>query len=285
MKRTRILPLIPTLTFLAAAPLFGQDASGVTQDAQPRSEELKSPTFIKATIGPGAVVADGAEQRLGVVRDHVIDRRSGKVLFVAVGPAQDDKAQAHLVPYGRFSWDPEQQRLLLPISAEELGSMPEYDPMNLPPIGGAGLEGGAAGSGSRPDRSGEPKEAAVALPNLVSSEIFGSRIEAVRGKKFASVGNLVMEPDKGTIEFVLAAGDSSQDSPYIIPWRAMTWNDSGDDRGHFALTVAEGDLAQAPRLERGNMSRLEQQEELETIYRFYALETPMLRAGGSAPRN
>jgi hypothetical protein len=65
----------------------------------------------------------------------------------------------------------------------------------------------------------------------------------------------------------------------------MTWNDSGDDRGHFALTVAEGDLAQAPRLERGNMSRLEKQENLETIYRFYALETPILRAGGSAPRN
>jgi sporulation protein YlmC with PRC-barrel domain len=281
MKHIRTLPLLPAFAFLAAAPLFGQDGSGITQEEEQHAQERMSPTFVKAPIGSGAAIDNDAGERLGVVRDFVIDRRGGKVKFVAVGPAGDSKAQAHLVPYSRFSWDPEQQRLLLPINAEELDSMPHFDPMNLPPFDDIGRVGGGAGS-SPGSLAGEPREAAVLLPDLVSSEILGSSVVAV-GEEFASVRDLVLEPEQGTIAFILASGDSPEDSPYVIPWQAMTWTESGDDRSHFALTNVEGDLAQAPRLEKGDMSRLVKKENLEAIYSFYALETPILRASGSAP--
>lgn len=272
MKLTKYLSLAPALAILAASSL-AQEGSPVSGQSRPQAQELQRRTFVKASTGATAIVNDEEGQRLGVVRDHVIDLRSGRVLQVAV--AVDDKGnQARLVPYDRFSWSAEGQSLSLRMTADELGAMPVYDPGNLS-ASDARASGGEGGKSLGAMKQGQ---------KLASSGIRGSEVMA-RQEGFASVRELVLEPKLGTIAFVLASRPSAKADPLIIPWPAMTWKGAEEEgRGHFALPMAIDALEDAPELEGGDPARLEDGKTLESIYRFYDLTPPLSDVGKAGAR-
>ena len=247
MKHTRLLALVPALALFAADPaLARQEGGGTAQDEQDQRPTLRPMTFVKASIGSTAFVKNEEGRRLGVVRDHVIGRQSGKVVHVAVGPVDEEQGPAHLVPYDRFSWDAEKQLLSLPLSADELAELPVFDPENLPPVGVSDL----AGKDGEKKGEGEAQEAAAAKmrASLASSVVLGSKIMAAR-EPFATVRELILEPKLGSIEFVLARSRGAEGDPHIIPWRAMNWRPTAppaegeeEERGRFVLTLTKDAL-------------------------------------------
>lgn len=274
MKPTELSLLIPTFALLTAPALLGQDGK---HDEEPLFNRAAVPVFAKATTGPRAHVENDNGQRLGVVRDHILDRQTGKILFIAVGPAQDEAATGHLVPYGRFAWSAEERRLRLPMTLEALEALPVYDPDNIPPLDEHGLAsgGGDASPEGRPLTETLEAGARRVRTSLSTSVVRGSRILAMRDA-FAEVTELVLEPKRGTIAFVLASTDNIEEHPYVIPWRALTWKVQDETiEGIITLPIGADELMEGPRLERGDTMYLENRSVLEGIYAFYKLPLPL----------
>ena len=287
MKITKYLSLAPALAVLATTPLMAQDERGTAEEKEPQAEELPLPTYVRAPIGAKAIITNKDKQRLGVVRDHVIDRRAGKVLFVAVGSDDKKDEPARLVPYDRFTWNDVEQRLVLPMTMAMFTALPEYDPKKLPSIPGRVTDGKPEASDvedvtvGRDKPAGEVRNASARMNHttLAASNLLGSEVMAVRDR-FATTRGLILEPNQGTIAFVIAASDANKDDPYIIPWRAMTWQvpEKKDMPGHFALTLTKDDLAKAPTLKRADIEHLNKDRKaVEGIFGFYKLIQPIAK--------
>jgi len=274
MYLTKSISLASSVLILAAAPLIAQETKAPAAHESHRAG-LREPVFVEASIGPQAFVDDPDGHRVGVVRDHLLDGRSGRVLFVAVTPAKET-GTARLVPFSRFVWNAEEKRLQLPMSAEELTSLSEYRPEER---GGRGLGSGVDTTSD----NGDPREAAMPRTdgNLSSSTVLGCRVIASKDP-FASVDALVLDPERGTIAFVLATGGASKGAskgdPYVVPWTAMNWQESeetAEASGHFAVSIAPDRMAEAPRLKGGAISLLGEKKTLEAIYEFYRVSSPI----------
>jgi hypothetical protein len=271
MRHAQYFTIIPALALLATAPVFGQEAGDLEGVTPEQVVELRLPTYVKAPIGSKAIVMNADEQQLGVVHDHIIEKRSGKVLFIAVG-AEKATDEDRLVPYDRFTWDAKQKQLLLPMTADELRALPAYDRKTL----------GAVVEASAPVKADDAKEETPAKPkeqlNVASSAIFGSSVMAAN-EPFATVGELVLEPEHGTIAFVLASREATEGGPFVLPWQTMKWQAALDTESvnHFAIAWSADKLSSAPQLKRGDLEPLMRAATLEEIFSFYGLEMPVAK--------
>lgn len=288
MKRIQYTTLCSAIAVLAAVPVAAQKNSQNEPAKLPPHEQMQQhgkefplPTFVKAPLGTDATVQNGEGQVLGSIHDHVIDRKTGKVLFVAVATARGDEAKTYRVPFQRFEWNAEDGTLVLPIAEEQLAALPEY--VETPPMkGGAKAEAMDAGSREKGKAHG------MAMPQrgeltVTATHLVGSRIQATDDSKDAlgTVDGLVLEPNRGTIAFVLASSSGSMASPCPIPWQAMTWADApeGDESGHFTLERAAERIADAPKLEDGDLALLRRPEQLKRIFSFYGMKVPFTAEG------
>jgi hypothetical protein len=279
MKRTKPLSLLSAFALIAATPLLAQEGEDFTGAENTPADVLRLPTFVKASLGSNAAVYNDDEERLGIVRNHVIDRRSGRVLFVGVTATQGDSSRQRLVPYARFTWDVDSERLLLSMTADELTALPEVDATHLEFTGRVGLTGAEGDFAQDEEDSSEPLAAAFPReqPNLDSAHILGSEIVA-EVDTFASVSDLILEPSQGTIAFVLARGHLADGNLYVIPWGALTWKagETAEQQGRFTLESGGQDLSNAPTLRGGDPKDLAQREIRESIYEFYDLTPPLV---------
>jgi hypothetical protein len=273
MKHAKYFTIVPALALLAVAPTFAQETGGDAGTEQEQTQEQRVPSYVKAPIGKRAAVLNAEEVQLG----YVIERKSGKVLFVAVGTDGAEDA-ARLVPYDRFTWDAKQQRLLLPLTPDELRGLPVYDREKL-----EGADHKARGATDMPREDGADKPGDDAMlrkerKNVASSELIGSAVTAA-GAPFATVGELVLEPKQGMVTFVLAHSEDAKEGPYILPWQAMKYETSVELEGESRFTIAwsADKLADAPTLKRGDLAPLKQAEKIEEIFRFYELESPVAK--------
>lgn len=284
MKHANYFSMIPALALLSTAPAFGQagkDTTGTEQKpSQEQGQELRLPTYIKAPVGTKATVLNAEEQQLGTVRDHIIEPRSGKLLFIAVG-ALNTGDDARLVPYDRFTWDAKKQRLLLPLTAEELRSMPAYDRDSLIASDRADDE---VEIDDVDDEMGDEVSDQVgkqtAKKHVATTMLFGSEVVATN-EPFATVSELIIEPEKGLVAFVLADSEDAKTGPFVIPWDAMTWEaaktEDGESDSRFVIARSTDELADAPKLERGDLAALKQPRTLEQIFAYYELEAPIAK--------
>lgn len=284
MKHAKYFTIVPALALLAVAPTFAQETGGDAGTEQEQMQEQRVPSYVKAPIGKQAAVLNADEVQLGYVSDHVIERKSGKVLFVAVGTdgAEDG---ARLVPYDRFTWDAKQQRLLLPLTPDELRGLPVYDREKLD-----GADHEAKGATDMPEGDGADKPGDDAMlrkerKNVASSELIGSAVTAA-GAPFATVGELVLEPKHGMVTFVLAHSEDAKNGPYVLPWQAMKYEISVELEGESRFTIAWSaeKLADAPTLKRGDLAPLKQAEKIDEIYSFYELESPVAKGRKAVTR-
>jgi len=279
MKHATCLTLYPALAILSATPLFAQEPVGTGPRGEQHPErELRLPNFVKAQLGSRAVVSEESDQRLGVVRDHVIDRRTGKILSIAVGTAREG-GDMYLVPFREFTFDAESKSLSLAKSLEELAAMPLYDPATFNSAERLGMTDGSESA------QGEAREAAAGQGrlNLASSVILGSRIGAGTDP-FGSVGELILNADRGTVAFALAKTEIAGGDPLVIPWAAMQWQDARDGKGHFLVRIPGDDPSIAPTLERGDASQLQDEGTLSSIYGFYGITAPPVSMKGGEAR-
>lgn len=278
MKHVTCLTLYPALAVLAATPLFAQEPVGTgPRGVQHPERELRVPNFVKAQLGSREVVSKESDQRLGVVRDHVIDRRTGKILSIAVGTAREGGAM-HLVPFAEFSWNPEGQNLSLAKSLEELAAMPVFDPRTFRAVERIGMTDGESAVG-------EAREAAAGQErlNLITTAILGSQV-ASGDDSLGRVGELILNADRGTVAFVLAKKEAAGGDPLVIPWQAVKYETALDGNGRFMVRIPGDDPANAPTLERADAKQLQDEETLTSIYGFYGVTPPPVPMKGGDAR-
>jgi len=264
MKHTFHLGHVLISLILAGVAAVPQQSGAMTPGEPVAGRAIPSgPVFVKALTGQRAVIADASGQRLGIVRDHVIDRVSGRLLFVAVTVDQEaNSGRSRKVPFERFSWDPEQRRMTLPMTPDDLLRMPVYDEERVPPKDTA--------AGDEIDGRHDLARRDTPSPELASADI--RDCDVVLGKDlFASVDELVLEPKRGVVAFVLATGKQTRGDPLVLPWKAMSWKITDGGDGCFDLDLPMDRAGEAPTLAGGDTRSLEDPDTLRAIQEFYGL--------------
>ncbi len=298
MKQITSLTLIPALALLSVTPLFGQSPAEVIQDdagTKQAEPEYKVPTFVKAGVGFRAVVNNEAGEQLATIQDHIIDRASGKIRFIVLSAAGDEgDLRSLLAPYQSFTWNASKKELQLRLTAEELQALPEFDATKVQSLGaGKMAEAGKKALDKAGDMTGDVKEASMSKLNvlhLTSTTLLGSDIVAM-DENFSAVGDLLIEPNAGTLAFVLARDTAGMGDPYIIPFKALTWEASKRavagaelEGGRFVLAMTPDALIDAPKLRGGETASLKDKATITGIYRFYKLSAPEFDAKVSGRR-
>jgi len=215
MKHPKTLALLSTLAVFTATPTFGQERGEASQEGAERAMETerKAPTFIRATLGETALLNDEAGHRLGSMIDHIIDRETGKLQFIAV-QLREEVGPPRLVPFDHFRFDVETEHLILPVPRESLLAMPVFDAEILKTTGELN-----ARAANAEQHAGEAREAAMKkeLPRrLAATTLMTTKVFAMN-EHFGSVAELLIDPEHGKVAFVLAHGTTTANDPYILP--------------------------------------------------------------------
>jgi sporulation protein YlmC with PRC-barrel domain len=271
MRLERHVTSLPFLAVLLAATPDAQrkDARPIPAggQGQQEAEVEQGPPFLPADTGPKAVLSGADGQPLATIQDHVVDRRSGQVLFVVLEGSQPEaKGRRALLPYGQLQYDAKERRLLLPLTPAELAQLPEFDPKALQSLGATGS---TPPEKPRQDPGQQEPVPQEPVRNLLASQIARSAVQA-RGERLGSIDTLLLEPRRGTIALVLVQRTPSPaqgKGALVVPWQVL----SRDAEGRFGLDLGLAELEQAPALEKSELAKLADEQLLEAIRRFHKL--------------
>jgi hypothetical protein len=277
MRHVRAFLILPAFATLAAAPVLAQDAEA-SDEASARTREY-APTqlaYSKLSVGTTAVLEDASGERLGVMRNHVIERATGRLLAIVVetGFEGDADHKTVAVPFDRFLWNAETGSLLLPMDAETLGTLPAYDPEDLQSVTAS----------PRKARAVEATRTNDKVRNLAAAGILEAKVLGT-DEPFGAVTEILFEPKHGEVAFLVVQGNvpSANGMSYVVPFKAAEWKkpeDPAAERGSFHIGMTVAEIAEAPKLDQGGIRALENPKTVEHIYRYYGIERPM---EGSAP--
>ena len=107
---------------------------------------------------------------------------------------------------------------------------------------------------------------------LKASEVIGIKVQGTDGKNLGSIKDLVINPDKGDIEYaVLEFGGFAGigDKCFAVPWEALELD---QENKHLALDLHKKDLKDAPGFDKNNWPDLSEQQVV--IYEFYEVPQP-----------
>lgn len=263
--------LTGALTVVLAAPLFGQ-SHGKGQEGK---EPAKAPTFVPLQIGREAKILDPKGEVLGYAANHVIHRVTGRVEYFVVQAEADPTPR--LVPYQRFRWNAENKRLELPLTVEQLMSLPAFSAEEVQALvdptstaGGKNANGQSARPSEGPAREGQEvqEKGHVVLRNLLSDGVLKAHLEA-EGSTIGAIEWLLLEPVRGTVPLALVKTAAPADEgDLVVPWLAMDRNADGD----FVITKSSAELGRAPRVKIEDLASLSDPETLGSIYRFYGVQ-------------
>jgi len=223
--------------------------------------------YLVLSIGPAAGIESADGRALGTMQDHVVDRVTGRVLYVVVETAGQSPRRA-LVPFGRFTWDTAKKELWLAAGEDELSRLPELDQKALQELGASGIDG--VTPPAKPAEATAPSR--EALPrNLLASQIRKSLVLA-QGAPFGTIADLVLDPRQGVVAFALVAPNKDAQAPEVpvVPWRAL----QRDEQGRYGLSNAAAQMAEAPALPRTDLGKLRDAAFLEALNKFYRTPAP-----------
>lgn len=262
--------LTAALTVFLAGPLFGQ-SYGKGQEGK---EPAKAPTFVPLQIGREAKILDPKGEVLGYAANHVIHRVTGRVEYFVVQMEADPTPR--LVPYQRFRWNAENKRLELPLTVDQLLSLPAFSAEEVQTLvdptstaGGKDSSGRSARPGEGPTRKGQEveEEGHVVLRNLLSGEVLTAHLEA-EGSAIGAIGWLLLEPVRGRVPLVLVkTAVPADEGDLVVPWAAMDRNADGD----FVISKSAAEMGRAPRVKIEDLASVSDPETLGSIYRFYGV--------------
>lgn len=255
----------------AKTPAKSGGAAQQPKSATPVAKDVTAPAFVPVKLGPQAPLLRPDGQPLGNIHDHVVDRETGKIPFSIVESSRpEDKGRRSLVPFERFTWNATKQALELPLTADELAKLPEWDPKALQSLSGLVGKAPAPKEGVPQDASAQKER----VKNLLASEIAKSPVTA-GGEAFGTIETALLEPQRGGIPLVLVAqAPLAQPEVFVIPWKAS----KHDDPKTFALSQSLADMEQAPKIPKGDLQPLADEAFIQSVLRFYKLSPPL---GGS----
>jgi hypothetical protein len=264
MRATSSFTLLATLLLGSAPLLAGADLGPALEGPlQGTQEKKEAPVFVRAPIGAQAALLDAEGARVGLFKDHVIDRLSGRITKCAVEiQAEGEAARTVALSFADLTWNALEHRLELHGTLESLVARPEFDAEKAHGRGqpiGAGLEGDEL-----------PKQ-------LLASEIVSAAC-TVGEEEIGRIGDLLVNPKFGTVAFALVRSVSRPDeAPLLVPWSKMVWtaselqeNRTGESRISFALSLSPDMLDAAPRLDRGDPRSLDAKT-LERVLAFWGM--------------
>lgn len=132
----------------------------------------------------------------------------------------------------------------------------------------------AAGSAHAGDKSGV----------LKASQLMGMNVEGTDGKKLGDVKDLVIDPDDGSIDYVVLdfGGILGIGTKYFaIPWDAL---DQTADKKKLVMDVTKKDLKAAPGFDKNHWPDLSDPKERVVIYEFYDVPVPTEASTGRTPQ-
>lgn len=112
-------------------------------------------------------------------------------------------------------------------------------------------------------------------PEIVKgSKMIGKSVQTMTGKEIGEIEDLAIDELDGQVRYVVLSfgGILGLGEKYFaIPWEALHLSDNKD---HFALTVTEKELEQAPGFDRNNWPDFADPVYYATIYEFYHVPVP-----------
>ena len=109
---------------------------------------------------------------------------------------------------------------------------------------------------------------------LKASNLVGMKVEGADGKKLGSVKDMVVDPQDGSIDYVVLdfggiAGIG--DKYFAVPWQAVQL---APDQKKLLLPATKKDLKEAPGFDKNHWPDLSDKRETAVIYEFYAVPGP-----------
>jgi sporulation protein YlmC with PRC-barrel domain len=131
-----------------------------------------------------------------------------------------------------------------------------------------------AGSAHARDKSGV----------LKASQLMGMNVEGTDGKKLGDVKDLVIDPDDGSIDYVVLdfGGILGIGKKYFaIPWDALELT---ADKKKLVMDATKRDLKAAPGFDKNHWPDLNDPKEQVVIYEFYEIPVPTESSAGRSPQ-
>ena len=110
---------------------------------------------------------------------------------------------------------------------------------------------------------------------LKASQLMGMKVEGVDGKKLGDIKDMVIDPEDGSIEYVVLdfgglAGIG--DKYFAVPWEAV---ELSSDHKKLMVGATKKDLKEAPGFDKNHWPDLSDREQVTTIYEFYDVPIPV----------
>jgi sporulation protein YlmC with PRC-barrel domain len=261
------------LTTSSRAKTKGHSASersaDSTRDWGERREAIGDIQAARELLGATVRASDG--EKVGHLKNVVVDLESGRVLYVVLAGAGKGEGEV-AVPPGLFERSEETGRWTIASDAKEISEAPKFslrlESTNL---------GQASFVHKVHEHFGEPAWWQGAKPadegafkNVhAATELPGMRIKNVADQDMGEVRDVVLDLSAGRVPFVVLAPRSDLElnrRVYAMPPDALTLSADGK---HLVSDIDREKLVESPSLNRNNLDRLSEPAFAASIYRHY----------------
>lgn len=231
------------------------------------------------------------DEKIGEVKDLILNRLSGRVSFVLLGHGGvatiGEKVTA--VPFTAFGWNADKKWLTLPMTAEQLKSAPTLDSGEWKSLGDpthvATYYGHYKVTEYRNDRDKiRDKDSASKLgPEehrvVRVSDIRGKTLMGSDGREVGTVNDLVLDANSGRVAFVAVTfgGVMGIGSDKVaVPWSVFDINKDGR---LFVTDIDKETIKAAPRFKESDWGELRDTTFGTRVYKHYGKNADWLEPG------
>ncbi len=122
--------LIAGLTFVGVSVVHAAD-DGATKSMDTAATEQQSAMGALNTMDPdkleGMDIFDSANEQIGDVDEVVVDKDGKRMIVIGL---EDDMKEV-VVPLDELTMGPNEDRLMIKMTRDELMALPDYDPMDM----------------------------------------------------------------------------------------------------------------------------------------------------------
>ena len=267
----------------------GQDPDKTKQpDRERMRSEAQTITLVPSKWLDDNSVRGMNDEKIGEVKDLIIGRSSGRILFVLLGHGGvatiGEKVTA--VPYSSFGWNADKKWLTLAMTAEELKSAPTLDSGEWKTLGdpanSAPIYGHYKGADKYKDWSPKDMNSKLSPDEhrvLRASDIRGKTLMGSDGREVGNVNDFIVDANSGRIAFVAVTfgGVMGIGSDKVaVPWTSFDVNKDGR---LFVTDIDKETIKAAPRLKESNWGELKDPAFGGRVYKHFGKNGDWLETG------
>ena len=119
---------------------------------------------------------------------------------------------------------------------------------------------------------------------LKASQLMGMKVEGADGKKLGDIKDMVVDPDDGSIEYVVLDFGGLVgigDKYFAVPWDAV---ELSSDNKKLLVGATKKDLKEAPGFDKNHWPDFSDQSQVTMIYEFYEVPVPPATISTAHPK-